>query len=544
MAHRRSTDLPLQARKGVELLLRTVGQAPEQRSSRRLRDRLPMVDADNGPKVLILSPRDWSSIVQYDSVIGHGLQLRGARVTMATCGGGLEICDRANTYEAPPMPCTTCSRYTSVSLGAHGFDVRSLNDYWTDDDGGAWPELDEMTAAELVGAEAEGLPLGQLADIPVKWFLCAANLADDPLAGKTARAFLRSARRIARAMDQLLDDVQPDHVLVLNGLFLFEAILWARCRQRGIDVITYERSFRRETLVMHRGVPAGLYDFSSVWADNDRALESSEAAELDAYLASRREGSAFDQQWSWRPNELTRSGGKLAVLFTNLTWDTAVIGRDLVFEDIEAWVTHAIEFFARRPEDELVVRVHPAEVALPGQRTRDSLYRVIKDRFPDLPPNVRVIAPDDTVTSYPLMDACDVGLVYTSTTGLELALNGKPVLTAGETHYRSKGFTLDPTTVDEFDAMLTAALDDPSGHQADVERARRYAHFFFFRAPIDAPGVAEPAKGLARLTTENPSDLMPGANPGLDRICRGILDGVPFVGPEAPVPTSAVTSAG
>ncbi len=528
--HRRSTDVPDLAQKGVDYLLRIVGQTAEHRSARRLRDRLPMVGDATGPRVLILSPRDWSAIVQYDSMIGHALALRGASVTMATCGGGLEICDRANTYAAPPMPCSSCRRYTTDAFDAHGFDVRVLADYWDGDDGGAWPELDALTAPELTALEAEGLPLGQLADIPVKWFLCAANLADDPLAGSTSRAFLRSARRIARAMDRLLDDVQPDHVLILNGLFLFESILWARCRERGIDVVTYERAFRKETLVLHRGVPAGLYDFSSVWAVNDRALEPAESVELDAYLASRRDGNAFDQHWRWADHDVQKRNGKLAVLFTNLTWDTAVIGRDIAFADIESWLTHVVEFFAARPEHDLIVRVHPAEVALPGQRTRDSLYRVIQDRFPVLPPNVRVIAPSDTVSSYPLMDNCDVGLVYTSTTGLEVALNDKPVITAGETHYRGKGFTEDPSTVAEFDAALERALVDPSSLTADVERARRYAHFFFFRAPISSPRVSEPIKGIARLTTEDPADLMPGANPEIDRICRGILEGAPFVG--------------
>ena len=35
---------------------------------------------------------------------------------------------------------------------------------------------------------------------------------------------------------------------------------------------------------------------------------------------------------------LRESEGGLAVLFTNLTWDTAVIGRDLAFPDIRAWL--------------------------------------------------------------------------------------------------------------------------------------------------------------------------------------------------------------
>ena len=67
--------------------------------------------------------KSWAAQVQYESVVAHGLALRGAQVSFLTCGGGLEICDRANTYEAPPMPCRTCTRYTSASLEAHAMTV-------------------------------------------------------------------------------------------------------------------------------------------------------------------------------------------------------------------------------------------------------------------------------------------------------------------------------------------------------------------------------------------------------------------------------------
>lgn len=517
-------------RKAVELLLRLVGQAPEQRGARRLAAQHTTQPAD-GPRVMIVSPRDWAAQVQYEAVIAHALRLRGARVSFLSCGGGLEICDRSNTYEAPPMPCLTCTRYNSVSIAAHGFPSRTIRAGWSHADP-AWPELDAMGLDELVEVRDAGIPLGRLVDIPLKWFLCSADLERDPLGARTNRAFLRSGRRIATGVARSLDQEQPDVVLLLNGLFLFEAIAWALCAQRGIDVVTYERAFRQETLVFHRGVPAGFYDLSADWAQANRPLQPHEDAELSSYLADRRRGSAFDQYWKFEEREVDQSPGRLVSLYTNLTWDTAVLDRDVAFSSIQEWLEAAIDAIAARPADRLVIRVHPSEVALPGKVTRDSLADFIRERYPELPSNVSVVEPDDLTSSYPLMEASDVGLVYTSTTGLELALSGTPVIVAGDTHYRGRGFTIDVSSKEEFLAALDAALANPGGFPVDVEQARRYAHFFFFRAPVSAPGVIEPIPGLARLTVDSLAELAPGRNPSLDRICNGILEGRSFVNGE------------
>ena len=384
----------------------------------------------------------------------------------------------------------------------------------------------KLPAGELADVKDDGLELGHIVDIPLKWFLCAASLDDEPLAGLTARAFLRSARRIAVAVDRVLEDVQPDTVLLLNGLFLFEAIAWALCRRRGIDAVTYERAFRPDTLVFSRDVPAGFYDLTSSWGLEDRPLTEGESGELDRYLADRRRGAAFDQYWSFSPGaDMAETQGRLAVLFTNLTWDTAVIGRDVAFPDIRTWLDAVIEAFADMPEHRLVIRVHPSEVHLPGKQTRDSLEEYVRRHHPDLPPNIRLVPASDTISSYELIDECDVGLVYTSTTGLELALAGKPVIVSGEVHYRGKGFTVDVSDPEEFASTLAQAFTAPEDLLTDPERARRYAHFFWFRAPIESPLVTEPLPGLARLTTTDLDDLRPGANDAVDRICRMILAG-------------------
>ncbi|MEZ5243396.1 MAG: hypothetical protein R2696_16875 [Microthrixaceae bacterium] len=108
--------------------------------------------------------------VQNQAMLGH-VSARGAHVTFATCGGGLGICDRANTYESPPMPCRSCSHYTRGAIAAHGFGQVRLADFGSWSDADPWDDLDTVGIDQLTDVEWNGLPLGQLVDIPVKWFL-------------------------------------------------------------------------------------------------------------------------------------------------------------------------------------------------------------------------------------------------------------------------------------------------------------------------------------------------------------------------------------
>jgi len=122
-----------------------------------------------------------------------------------------------------------------------------------------------------------------------------------------------------------------------------------------------------------------------------------------------------------------------------------------------------------------------------------------------------------------------VGLVYTSTVGLEMALQGKPVIVAGQTHYADKGFTYQTDNAEDY-LILLDQLDMLSLPSPDaVELARRYAYLFFFRLMIPFPLITTLDRGRLRFNFTDLSALRPGANPGLDLICEGILRSKPFL---------------
>jgi hypothetical protein len=315
--------------------------------------------------------------------------------------------------------------------------------------------------------------------------------------------------------------------VLLNGLFLFEAVAREVCGRRGIDVVNYERGFITDTLLVARGRIACFGEMGDEFLQyRDVPLTAGEREELTGYLGDRRHGRrSIDRYWSdvrfdSVPRQLV---GRRVALFTNLTWDSAVIGKEIAFPSIQEWIDATIGYFGRRPDDELVIRIHPAEVRLAGKPTREPLAKYIAERYPSLPPNVQVIGPDDSISSYPLMEDSDVVCVFTSTTGLEAALLGTPVIVAGETHYRGNGFTQDVKSPEEYVDTLTRVLEAPERFLPDTELVERYAHRFFFGVPISASFVREHIQGLARLEISDPADLAPGGHPGLDQICNEIL---------------------
>ncbi len=514
-------------RKGIELGLRTAGQAPEQRQARHLVSGLSVEPPDDATRILFLSPRNWAMHAALEGVLATSLRLRGANVRFLNCGGGLDICDRSNTHSAPPMPCRTCARYSDTTIEAFNNTHTSLHDGWTGNDPGQWSELDGLSTHELANVSYDGLDLGDLIDIPVKWFLLAARLHEDPLGPETMRAFLTSARRIAVGFRASIKEWRPDTVFMLNGLFLFESIARAICAEEGIDVVTYERTHRAKALIFARDRPANRYELDGIWETRGvEPLTDLENTELDEYLGSRRsQGHPLLNIWKdaveERPDRPVN--GKLVTLFSNVTWDSSVLGRDYAFDSMHDWLKGTVEYFVDHPQHRLVVRAHPAETKRPGKETREPITEFILSCVPSFPENIVILGPDDPTSSYPIMEESDLGLVYTSTVGIEMSVMGKPVIVAGRAHYRGRGFTTDAETPEHYAELLDRILADPAEATDAVALARQYAYAFFFDAPIPMPFVTEPIPGLARLTTDSLDDLQPGANADLDRICEAVL---------------------
>jgi hypothetical protein len=236
----------------------------------------------------------------------------------------------------------------------------------------------------------------------------------------------------------------------------------------------------------------------ALWAARqDQPLTESQWEQVRLLFASRQHASLwenFSRRWQGTPSQggekvrqnLGLDARPIVLLAANVIGDSLTLGRQVFSQSMTEWLERTVLDFARRPEAQLVVRIHPGERYTTGPSVANVVQRVL----PELPSHIHLVGALDPVNTYDLVEIADLGLVYTTTVGMEMAMSGAPVIVSGQTHYRGKGFTLDPQSWDEYFCALDEALADPERRRLSrpqVERAWNYAYRFFFEYPCPFP---------------------------------------------------------
>jgi hypothetical protein len=218
-------------------------------------------------------------------------------------------------------------------------------------------------------------------------------------------------------------------------------------------------------------------------------------------------------------------------MLTNVMWDAQLHYPSNAFPNMLDWVLKTIAYFAKRPELQLLIRVHPAEVR-GTLLSRQPIIAEISRAFPELPSNVILIPPESSAGTYALMEQCDSVLIYGTKAGVEVTSLGIPTIVAGEAWIRDKGITSDAQSEAHYTQLLDQLPLNARLTDEQVLRARKYAYHFFFRRMVPLETV-EPHKGYPPFTLRlsRLADLAPGSDVGLDVVCDGILEGAPFVFP-------------
>ncbi len=303
----------------------------------------------------------------------------------------------------------------------------------------------------------------------------------------------------ALAALRFLQDHRPETVLIPNGTITELGVVYQVARHLEIDTVTYEFNDQREQVWIAQNDEVMRQNTDLLWAARGgQALTSEQREKIEALEAARMGGRAFGKSArKWQDVE-TVGGEKIradlgldqrpvVLLATNVLGDSLTLGRNLFATSMAEWITRTVQYFAARTDVQLVVRVHPGERLTHGLSMVDVINASLDGQ---IPAHIRVINPLEKVNTYDTMEIASLGLAYTTTVGMEMSMNGIPVVVCGETHYRKRGFTHEPATWEEYFRTLDGLLPNLPGYRltnSQVETAWKYAYRFFFEYPIPFP---------------------------------------------------------
>ena len=514
--------------------------------------------AQGGPRVLMATAiGSYAHAVTLESALAAALTFRGAEVHALLCDGTMSACAECEASIYPDLQrfvqhgpsrdlCRDCRWPAEAVYKRLGLKVHRMSEWLTPADRAEAKRVGStLPVGEIEHFVYDGLNIGEHAHAGTLRFFATGTLDDEPLAEPILRRYLESALLTAFASRNLIRAIGFRSAVFTHGIYVPWGIVGEVARQERVQVSNWNVAYRKRRFIFSHD---DTYHHTLLSEPRDHwerlELSAAQERELLQYLDSRREGMfdwiVFHRPTSQDPAAIARQIGvdpskPVIGLLTNVSWDAQLHYPANAFPNMFEWLVQTCEYFATRPDLQLLIRVHPAEISgFPP--SRQPILTELRKRLPRLAPNIIVVPPESGLSTYALMSLCNSAIIYGTKMGVELTSVGLPVIVAGEAWIRNKGITLDASSPDEYFRLL-AQLPIPERLPAtQLARARRYAYHFFFNRMIPLPFI-EPKAGypVYRLKLDRLQQLLPGASPGLDTICEGILSKAPFVLRDSPV---------
>jgi hypothetical protein len=474
----------------------------------------------------------------YSFLVSLALRAQGIPTIQFVCRSGMSRCvlgsDRDDVSQTPPCEkCIAQSQAVFQDMPTRWFEFKI--------DPELYGKIADMTAAELSGLVYQDTPLGFWAVNSLRWVLRRHHLDEDESTKRFLREFIFSAWNIVTQFEALAAEVHPQAVVVFNGMFFPEAAVRFICQKHSIRVITHEVGLRPFTAFFTDG-EATAYPIN---ISKKFQLSAEMNQKLDQYLSQRFQGNfsmAGVRFWpeikGLSPEFLQKAANfkQIVSIFTNVIFDTSQVHANTLFEDMFVWLDYVLEVIKAHPETLFLIRAHPDEHR-EGKASRESVRDWVTLNQVEKLENVVFVDSNEFVSSYELIQRSHFVMVYNSTIGLEAALMGKAVLTAGKARFTQLKTTYYPESRDLYKQLLKTLFSAGVITLPDEFKvnARRFLYYQLYRSslPFDhflkEDGVW---KGYVTLKDFDLAELSPERSVTLKVISDGILNKQPFELPQ------------
>jgi len=502
-----------------------------------IESRIPLKDAASPVLFLNASTRihHLSQNAAFQLFASWAVRMAGIPTLQVVCNRGMLQC-MLGTNLSNPQARPPCAQCVGVSKRIYAKDSRI--DLPLDRSSlGFIPELRTLSLSQLTEWHYHDFALGELCKPSLEWALRRTDLPDDPPTRSLLRKYLVSAASITNTFEKLLRELEPQAVLVFNGITYPEAVARSVAMRAGIPVITHEVGLRPFSAFFSHG-HATAYPLT---IPSSARLSDEEDAQLDSYLEERIQGRfsmAGVRFWPeihdlppWLEDKI-RSYRQMVPIFANVIFDTSQVHANLLFEDMFAWLDDSIRMIDSQPDTLFVIRAHPDEMR-PGKASRQSVAQWFEARDLYSRQNVIFIPSSEYISSYELIRRAAFVMVYNSSIGLEASIMGSQVLCAGKARYTQFPTVMFPKTQSEYHVLLDQLLAGKAERDARMQQnARTFLYYQLFRSSLDFSRFLRPnpmLSGAVVFEDFNFEELLPENAREMAILQRGILDGADFL---------------
>jgi hypothetical protein len=279
---------------------------------------------------------------------------------------------------------------------------------------------------------------------------------------------------------------QYDLCLVANGATFEGAQFCCVSRALSLPVNTFEKFSFRKTRVMNHG--NHFFSFGDIELAWNRRRELGYHNEPFYGFATGRAAQLLDERrqsstetWAWALQSAPRQSADEAILAagietakpfvlvcTNVPFDAGYDGLLSLFSSMREWLRETVRYLLENTAVRVVVRVHPAEGTYWGgkERSEEALAEFLDHE------RLTLIPSGKAVNTYGLIERCKFGVVFSSTTGMEMAMMGRDVLVGANVYYAKKGFTVDSDNRQQYFDSLSSLAALPTQPLLDEAQRR------------------------------------------------------------------------
>jgi len=363
-----------------------------------------------------------------------------------------------------------------------------------------------VTFQDFISLSYKGISVGKYASSTIMRQTRQGTLDfNNPKHKEMAMISLSRSLSAAEGAYRLIDKSNPAILVVVDRGYTPYGEMFDACINKNIPVITWNVAHRDNTVMLKRyhygnrdSHPASLSKDS--WKTMlDLEWTNERRSELYQELSSSYEsgewygevGTQFGKK-GFETNEIKNKlelnpNKKIAVIFSHIFWDATFFWGEDLFRDYEDWFVQTVKAACKNKNLNWLIKVHPANTVKDhrdGVISEPSEIIALREQIGELPEHVKVINADTPISTWSLFQAMDYCLTVRGTVGIEAAMLGKVVLTAGTGRYDCHGFTHDFTSSKEYLQCLQHIEDLEKSSPHMKELAERYAYGVFICRPL------------------------------------------------------------